>query len=176
MTADVSSVSCGAEHNPPASNVLTGWGQRACPGLLQKGRKNTAEAAFRAGCVTRSLHFWQLIKVREEVCSVHWCEVEGETGVREDKRNVHTHIQTGEKGRALTMKCIRHLHIKEGWSNFKFRSESKHLSAVLKCVFFYAILQPHPLACLEVIASWSPWMLRTTNSWNAIAMNSLQCL
>lgn len=107
-------VRCGADYSHPASNALTGRGQRACPGLLQKGRKNIAEAAFRAGCVTRSLLFWQLIKVREEVCSIHWCEVEGETGVREDKRNVHMHAQIGEKGRALIVKCVRHLHIKEG--------------------------------------------------------------
>lgn len=152
MTADVGSVSCGvkcgADYSPPSLNAQTSRGQCACPGLLQKGRKNIAEAAFRAGCVTRSLHFWQLIKVREEVCSIHWCEVEKQEWERTREMSTHTHTQIGEKGRPLIVKSVRNLHIKEGWSNFKFRSGNKHLSAVLKCVSFYSALQPRPLACL----------------------------
>lgn len=52
--------------------------------LLQGGRKSIAEAARRAGHVSRSLPFWQFIKVLQEACSVCGCEVEGEAGVGED--------------------------------------------------------------------------------------------
>lgn len=63
-------------------------------------RKSSAEAAHGAGHGNRSLSFWQLVKVLQEVCSARQCEVEGEAGL---ERTAEKCIQgkKGKEGRTL---------------------------------------------------------------------------
>lgn len=168
LSADVSSVSCGGElwcrpYPPYTFRVQTV--PFKCTDRLRTFCSRRAAAEKEEKHCWGSLQSWTCNQVTSLLaayksergsvqCTLMWGR-ERNRGGRGQLKSAHTHTHKGKKGRTLIMKCIRPLHIKERWSHFRFRWESKHLSAVLNRVLFSAAATSSCLTLhLEVSEYW----------------------